>query len=69
VPAGLRQIAIAPLRCAGLSGTLQLARRLPRPYSAGELLVLQLLADRLGLLFAAGQAVSASDPTREALRR
>ncbi|HET9849721.1 MAG TPA: hypothetical protein VFR68_14330 [Candidatus Dormibacteraeota bacterium] len=54
VPAGLRQIAVVPLQCAGIQGTLQLSRRLPRPYSAGELLVLQLLADRLGLLFAAG---------------
>src|SRR5437763_1105803 len=32
VPAGLRQVAVTPLRCAGVSGTLQLARRLPRPY-------------------------------------
>ena len=54
VPAGLRQVAVAPLTCAGEIGTLQLGRRLPRTYSAGELLVLQLLADRLGLLFAAG---------------
>jgi hypothetical protein len=69
VPAGLRQVAIAPLRCAGVSGTLQLARRLPRPYSAGELLVLQLLADRLGLLFAAGRPVSLAEPSTEALGR
>jgi hypothetical protein len=54
VPAGLRQVAIAPMNCAGVNGTLQLGRRLPRAYSAGELLVLQLLADRLALLFAAG---------------
>jgi hypothetical protein len=54
VPAGLRQVAVAPLTCAGEIGTLQLGRRLPRTYSAGELLVLQLLAERLGLLFAAG---------------
>ena len=69
VPAGLRQVAVAPLRCAAVTGTLQLARRLPRPYSAGELLILQLLADRLGLLFAAGLGTSLPDPTREALRR
>jgi hypothetical protein len=55
VPAGLRQIAVAPLHCAGVDGTLQLARRLPRPYAAGELMLLQLLAERLGLLFAAGR--------------
>jgi hypothetical protein len=58
VPAGLRQVVIAPLQCAGRTGTLQLARRLPRAYSAGELLVLQLLAERLGLLFAAGLTVN-----------
>jgi hypothetical protein len=55
VPAGLRQIAVAPLHSAGVDGTLQLGRRLPRPYAAGELLLLQLLAERLGLLFAAGR--------------
>lgn len=54
VPAGLRQVAIVPLHSAGRQGTLQLGRLLPRAYSAAELLVLQLLADRLGLLFAAG---------------
>jgi hypothetical protein len=54
VPAGLRHIAVAPLRCADVEGTLQLARRLPRPYAASELLVLQQLAERLGVLFAAG---------------
>jgi hypothetical protein len=55
VPAGLRQIAVAPLHSAGIDGTLQLGRRLPRPYAAGELMLLQLLAERLGLLFAAGR--------------
>jgi hypothetical protein len=55
VPAGLRQIAVAPLQSAGVDGTLQLGRRLPRPYAAGELMLLQLLAERLGLLFAAGR--------------
>jgi hypothetical protein len=55
VPAGLRQIAVAPLHSAGVDGTLQLGRRLPRAYAAGELLLLQLLAERLGLLFAAGR--------------
>jgi hypothetical protein len=58
VPAGLRQVAVAPLRSAGADGTLQLARRLPRAYAASELLLLQLLAERLGLLFAAGLPAS-----------
>jgi len=58
VPAGLRQVAIAPVRCAGIDGTLQLARRLPRAYSVSEIMVLQLLAERLGLLFAAGLTVN-----------
>jgi hypothetical protein len=59
-PAGLRQVAVAPLRCAGVTGTVQLARRLPRAYASGELLTLQLLAERLGMLFAAGLGASAS---------
>jgi len=54
VPAGLRHVAVAPFRCGELEGTLQLSRRLPRPYATGEVLLLQLLAERLGLLFAAG---------------
>jgi hypothetical protein len=54
VPAGLRHIAVAPMRCAEVEGTLQLARRLPRAYAASEVLVLQQLAERLGVLFAAG---------------
>jgi len=54
VPSGLRQIAVAPIRCEGIEGTLQLGRRLPRAYAASEVLLLQLLAERLGLLFAAG---------------
>lgn len=58
-PAGLRQVAVAPIRCAGVTGTVQLARRLPRAYANGELLTLQLLADRLGMLFAAGLAAGA----------
>src|SRR5260370_23077362 len=53
VPAGLRHIAIAPIRCGEFEGTLQMARRLPRSYAASELLVLQRLAERLGVLFAA----------------
>src|ERR1700682_684401 len=41
VPAGLRQIAVAPLQCAGVDGTLPLGRRLPRPYAAGALMLLR----------------------------
>ena len=58
VPAGLRHIAVAPMRCGEFEGTLQLARRLPRAYAASELLVLQLLAERLGVLFAAAAPAS-----------
>jgi hypothetical protein len=54
VPAGLRHVAVVPLRCVEVEGTLQLARRLPRAYAASEVLVLQQLAERLGVLFAAG---------------
>ncbi len=53
VPAGLRHIAVAPMRCAEVDGTLQIGRRLPRAYAASEVLVLQRLAERLGVLFAA----------------
>jgi hypothetical protein len=70
VPAGLRQIAVAPLRCAGVDGTLQLARRLPRAYAASEVLLLQLLAERLGLLFAAGvPAAGVANSTTEGVTR
>jgi hypothetical protein len=53
VPAGLRHIAVAPMLCGEVEGTLQMARRLPRAYAASEVLVLQRLAERLGVLFAA----------------
>jgi hypothetical protein len=53
VPAGLRHIAVAPMRGGQLEGTLQMARRLPRAYAASELLVLERLAERLGVLLAA----------------
>lgn len=53
VPAGLRHIAVAPLRCGDVEATLQMARRLPRAYAASEVLVLQRLAERLAVLFAA----------------
>jgi hypothetical protein len=41
------------MRCGEVEGTLQMARRLPRAYAASEVLVLQRLAERLGVLFAA----------------
>jgi hypothetical protein len=53
VPAGLRHIAVAPMRCGDVEATLQMGRRLPRAYAASEVLVLQRLAERLGVLFAA----------------
>ena len=53
VPAGLRHIAVAPMRCAEVDGTLQIGRRLPRAYASSEVLVLQRLAERLSVLFAA----------------
>jgi len=69
VPAGLRHIAVAPMRCGDLQGTLQLARRLPRPYAASEVLVLQLLAERLGVLFAAAlPTASVANPTTEGVQ-
>ena len=52
VPAGLRHIAVAPIRCGEVAGTLQMARRLPRAYAASEVLVLERLAERLSVLFA-----------------
>jgi hypothetical protein len=64
VPAGLRHIAVAPMRGAEVEGTLQMARRLPRAYAASELLVLERLAERLGvLLAAAGPAASVVNST------
>jgi len=41
------------MECAKVEGTLQIGRRLPRAYAASEVLVLQRLAERLGVLFAA----------------
>lgn len=68
VPAGLRHVAVAPLRSGELDGTLQLARRLPRAYAASEVLVLQLLAERLGLLFAAGLPAGVAQSTTQGVR-
>jgi hypothetical protein len=62
-PAGLRHVGVAPLRCAGVQGTLQAGRREARPFANSELLILQLLAERLGLVFEAGIAVAAPGPT------
>jgi hypothetical protein len=58
VPAGLRHAAVVPLRCAGVDGTLQVARRDSRAFSAGETMVVELLAERLSLLFAGGIGVT-----------
>jgi len=58
VPAGLRHAAVVPMRCAGVDGTLQVGRRDSRPFSAGETLLVELLAERLSLLFAGGVAVT-----------
>ena len=69
VPAGLRHVAVAPFRCGELEGTLQLSRQLPRPYAGGELLLVQLLADRLGLLFAAGLMPNVANSKTAGVRR
>ncbi len=56
--AGLRHAVVVPLQCAGVTGTLQAGRRDSRGFSAAETLVLELLAERLGLLFAGGLAAA-----------
>jgi len=58
VPAGLRHAAVVPMRCAGVDGTLQVGRRDSRAFTAGETLLVELLAERLSLLFAGGVAVT-----------
>ncbi len=58
--AGLRHAVVVPLRCAGVAGTLQAGRRDSVGFSAGETLVLELLAERLALLFAGGLAAAPS---------
>ncbi len=63
VPAGLRHIAVAPMRCAEVDGTLQIGRRLPRAYASSEVLVLQRLAERLSVLFAAAAPASVVNST------
>ena len=65
VPAGLRHIAVAPMRCGEFEGTLQMARRLPRAYAASEVLVLERLAERLSVLFAAAAPVNVVNSTTE----
>ena len=69
VPAGLRHVAVAPFRCGDREGTLQLSRRLPRPYAAGEVLLLQLLAERLALLFAARLTTNSADSATAGVER
>lgn len=51
--AGIRHVAVAPLSAGGRPGTLQLGRREPRAFSAGELSLLQMVAERLALVLAA----------------
>jgi len=63
VPAGLRHIAVAPMRCAEVDGTLQIGRRLPRAYASSEVLVLQRLAERLSVWFAAAAPASVVNST------
>jgi hypothetical protein len=65
VPAGLRHIAVAPMRCGEFEGTLQMARRLPRAYAASEVLVLERLAERLSVLFEAAAPVRVVNSTTE----
>jgi hypothetical protein len=65
VPAGLRHIAVAPMRCGEFEGTLQMARRLPRAYAASEVLVLERLAERLSVLFEAAAPVNVVNSTTE----
>lgn len=66
-PAGLRHLATVPLRCDDVEGTLQLGRRLARPFAPSEVLLLQLLGDRLAVLFAAGASAVLLDQAEEAV--
>ena len=52
--AAIRHVAVAPLFAAGRPCTLQAGRREPRAFTASELSLLQLVAERLGLVLAAG---------------
>ena len=58
---GIRHVAVASLTSAGRPATLQVGRREPRPFSARELSLLQMVADRLALVLAAG-ATEATAP-------
>ena len=51
--AAIRHVAVAPLFAAGRPCTLQAGRREPRAFTASELSLLQLVAERLGLVLAA----------------
>jgi hypothetical protein len=53
------------MRCGEFEGTLQMARRLPRAYAASEVLVLERLAERLSVLFAAAAPVNVVNSTTE----
>ena len=70
IPAGLRHAAVVPMRCAGIDGSLQVARRDSPAFSPGETLLVELLAERLCLLFAGGvSAVPGSSRAAEGARR
>src|SRR5207237_669299 len=67
--AAIRHVAVAPLFAGGRLCTLQAGRREPRAFTASELSLLQLVAERLGLVLAAaglGAAAGAGPrPERE----
>ena len=58
IPAGLRHALVVPLRSADVDGTLQVGRREGRPFTVGDALLVELLAERLALLFAGGLAAA-----------
>jgi GAF domain-containing protein len=60
-------MAAVPLRCDDVEGTLQLGRRLARPFAPSEVLLLQLLSERLAALFAAGASAVLLDQAEEAV--
>ncbi|HYM51514.1 MAG TPA: GAF domain-containing protein [Candidatus Limnocylindrales bacterium] len=67
--AAIRHVAVAPLRGAGRAGTLQVGRRDARPFTASEGSLLQMLAERLGLVFdAVGGPAAASPPVPQEVR-
>ena len=57
--AGIRHVAVAALDSRGRKGTLQVGRREPRAFTASDLSLLQMVAERLDLVLAATGAVAA----------